>query len=131
MNFFKPTMTEDEVPPSASAVEEPGSPTDLGARRDSDSDGPAGEPVPDNGIKWSKSMLDHGEGSPPRIPLTQRERRMSKEWDASKVPPSRFQKREGSITATPNSRDGHIDKNKLKAFADKYINKNQRRKSSA
>lgn len=40
-------------------------------------------------------------GSPPR------DRRMSKEWDASKVPPSRFQKREGSIYSTPSSRDGH------------------------
>ena len=36
--------------------------------------------------------------------------------DASKVPPSRFQKRKGSIYATPNSRDGHIDRN----YADKY-----------
>lgn len=36
--------------------------------------------------------------------------------DASKVPPSRFQKRKGSIYATPSSRDGHVDKN----FADKY-----------
>jgi len=38
------------------------------------------------------------------------------EWDASKVPPSRFQKRKGSIYATPSSRDGHVDKN----YADKY-----------
>lgn len=36
------------------------------------------------------------------------DRRMSKEWDASKVPPSRFQRREGSIYSTPNSRDGHV-----------------------
>lgn len=36
--------------------------------------------------------------------------------DASKVPPSRFQKRKGSIYATPNSRDGHIDRN----YADKF-----------
>jgi len=34
-------------------------------------------------------------------------RRMSKEWDASKVPPSQFQKRKGSIYATPSSRDAH------------------------
>jgi hypothetical protein len=39
------------------------------------------------------------------------DRRMSDEWDASKVPPSRFQKRKGSIYATPSSRDGHIDRN--------------------
>ncbi|CAM1511091.1 Fc.00g086040.m01.CDS01 [Cosmosporella sp. VM-42] len=44
------------------------------------------------------------------------DRRMSDEWDASKVPPSRFQKRKGSIYATPSSRDGHVDRN----YADKY-----------
>ncbi|KAG8417839.1 hypothetical protein J3459_006048 [Metarhizium acridum] len=44
------------------------------------------------------------------------DRRLSDEWDASKVPPSRFQKRKGSIYATPNSRDGHIDRN----YAEKY-----------
>jgi hypothetical protein len=36
--------------------------------------------------------------------------------DAAKVPPSRFQKRKGSIYATPGSRDGHVDKN----YAEKY-----------
>lgn len=36
--------------------------------------------------------------------------------DAAKVPPSRFQKRKGSIYATPSSRDGHIEKN----YAEKY-----------
>jgi len=35
----------------------------------------------------------------------------SAEWDASKTPPSRFQQRKGSIYATPNSRDGHVDRN--------------------
>jgi len=35
-------------------------------------------------------------------------RRMSREWDASKVPPSQFQKRKGSIYSTPSSRDGHV-----------------------
>jgi len=35
-------------------------------------------------------------------------RRESKEWDASKVPPSQFQRRKGSIYSTPNSRDGHV-----------------------
>ncbi|KAL2206668.1 hypothetical protein CC79DRAFT_1370081 [Sarocladium strictum] len=44
------------------------------------------------------------------------DRRMSDEWDAAKTPPSRFQKRKGSIYATPSSRDGHIDRN----YADKY-----------
>jgi len=57
------------------------------------------------------------------VPMSQRDRRMSKEWDASKVPPSRFQKREGSIHATPASRDGHIDRNKLKVVSDKIKKK--------
>ncbi|KAF2672212.1 hypothetical protein BT63DRAFT_422716 [Microthyrium microscopicum] len=43
-----------------------------------------------------------GEGSPTTG------RRESREWDASKVPPSQFQKRKGSIYSTPNSRDGHV-----------------------
>ncbi|RYP66599.1 hypothetical protein DL769_006006 [Monosporascus sp. CRB-8-3] len=34
------------------------------------------------------------------------------EWDASKTPPSRFQKRKGSIYATPPSRDGHVERNR-------------------
>lgn len=40
-----------------------------------------------------------------------RDRRESKEWDASKVPPSRFQKRSGSIYSTPSSRDAHLNGN--------------------
>lgn len=52
-----------------------------------------------------------------------RDRRMSKEWDASKVPPSRFQKREGSIYATPSSRDGHVDRNTNVAFTEKLKQK--------
>ncbi|WEW60967.1 hypothetical protein PRK78_006455 [Emydomyces testavorans] len=36
------------------------------------------------------------------------DRRLSKEWDAAKVPPSRFQKREGSIFSTSSSRDSHV-----------------------
>lgn len=43
--------------------------------------------------------------------------------DASKVPPSRFQKREGSIYATPGSRDGHVDRNQQKKFLDKLKEK--------
>ncbi|KAL9122697.1 MAG: hypothetical protein Q9187_000753 [Circinaria calcarea] len=46
------------------------------------------------------------------VPVMNRDRRMSKEWDASKVPPSRFQRREGSIYATPSSRDAHTGKGK-------------------
>ncbi|CEI62927.1 hypothetical protein FVEN_g504 [Fusarium venenatum] len=61
-------------------------------------------------------------GSPPqdrRASDAGYDRRMSDEWDASKVPPSRFQKRKGSIYATPGSRDGHVDRN----YADKYWSK--------
>jgi len=49
----------------------------------------------------------------------QRDRRMSREWDASKVPPSKFQRPEGSIWATPASRDGHIARNKIKLAMEK------------
>jgi len=46
-------------------------------------------------------------------PMTPIDRRMSREWDASKVPPSKFQRLPGSIFATPASRDGLIARNKL------------------
>ncbi|KAF9870860.1 hypothetical protein CkaCkLH20_11759 [Colletotrichum karsti] len=45
------------------------------------------------------------------------------EWDASKVPPSRFQKRKGSIYATPGSRDGHVDRNYASGFHEKHTEK--------
>ncbi|KAI1821669.1 hypothetical protein F4861DRAFT_541749 [Xylaria intraflava] len=61
-------------------------------------------------------------GQPPadnhNAPLPERERTGSRdythtdEWDASKTPPSRFQKRKGSIYATPSSRDGHVERNR-------------------
>ncbi|KAF2451727.1 hypothetical protein P171DRAFT_426200 [Karstenula rhodostoma CBS 690.94] len=37
-------------------------------------------------------------------------RRLSREWDASKVPPSQFQRPKGSIYATPSTRDGHVER---------------------
>jgi hypothetical protein len=53
-----------------------------------------------------------------------RDRRMSREWDASKVPPSQFQRRKGSIYSTPNSRDGHVkDSSRDKAYFDKLKEK--------
>jgi len=52
-----------------------------------------------------------------------RDRRMSDEWDASKVPPSRFQKRKGSIYAVPGSRDGHVDSNYAHKFYEKHAEK--------
>ncbi|KAH8879462.1 hypothetical protein GQ53DRAFT_755986 [Thozetella sp. PMI_491] len=51
------------------------------------------------------------------------DRRMSAEWDASKVPPSRFQKRKGSIYAVPSSRDGHVDSNYQEKFHDLHTQK--------
>jgi len=47
------------------------------------------------------------------------DRRSSDEWDASKVPPSRFQKRKGSILAVPGTRDGRIDGNYVTKFHEK------------
>ncbi|KAK3379889.1 hypothetical protein B0T24DRAFT_613371 [Lasiosphaeria ovina] len=51
----------------------------------------------------------------------------SNEWDASKVLPSRFQKRKGSNYAVPSSRDGHVDSNYAAKFhtlhAEKGYNK--------
>ena len=44
--------------------------------------------------------------------------------DASKVPPSQFQKRKGSIFATPGGRDGHVKgAERDKAFHDKVKEK--------
>lgn len=42
---------------------------------------------------------------------------------ASKTPPSRFQRRKGSIYSTPASRDGHVDKNYAEAYHDKLVEK--------
>ncbi|KAI9859537.1 MAG: hypothetical protein M1813_006679 [Trichoglossum hirsutum] len=65
--------------------------------------------------------LEPSPGSPGTSP--KRDRRLSKEWDASKVPPSRFQKREGSIYATPSSRDSHGSKSMSAAFNEKLKEK--------
>lgn len=43
--------------------------------------------------------------------------------DASKVPPSQFQKPRGSFSATPSSRDGHVDRN---VDRDKYFHERHR-----
>jgi hypothetical protein len=39
------------------------------------------------------------------------------------VPPSRFQKRKGSIYAVPGSRDGHVDNNYAQKFHEKHTEK--------
>ncbi|TGZ84762.1 hypothetical protein EX30DRAFT_300478 [Ascodesmis nigricans] len=54
-----------------------------------------------------------------KIPLAQRDRRLSKEWDAAQTPPSKFQRPPHSIFATPASRDGHIARNKIHGFKEK------------
>ncbi|KAI0391806.1 hypothetical protein F5Y17DRAFT_388569 [Xylariaceae sp. FL0594] len=53
-----------------------------------------------------------GTGEPVRQRTGSRDYTMTAEWDASKTPPSRFQKRKGSIYATPSSRDGHVERNR-------------------
>merc|ERR1711881_160300 len=67
------------------------------------------------------AVKESGSLSPPTSP---RDRRESREWDASKVPPSQFQKRKGSIFATPGGRDGHVKgQERDKAFHDKIKEK--------
>ncbi|KAK3688455.1 hypothetical protein B0T22DRAFT_479702 [Podospora appendiculata] len=67
-------------------------------------------------------MRPHEEdASPASSPVS--DRRGSDQWDASKVPPSRFQKRKGSIYAVPSSRDGHIDSNYASKFHDLHAEK--------
>ncbi|KAI9787269.1 MAG: hypothetical protein M1816_007683 [Peltula sp. TS41687] len=72
--------------------------------------------------KHSTSAVVEGVADSSAAPV-KRDRRESKEWDASKVPPSRFQKIEGSIYATPSSRDGHVDRNTQTAYAEKLREK--------
>jgi len=115
---------------NAQAIEEPASSvnpaSDTAPQRSGDDPFAAQR---ESGFKWDMFETERADGIT-ETPMTVRERRMSKEWDASKVPPSRFQKREGSIHATPASRDGHIDRNKLKLFTEKYLKKERRKSSS-
>ncbi|MCJ1328639.1 hypothetical protein MMC10_005316 [Thelotrema lepadinum] len=97
-------------------------------------------------------VLSETGGSLPSSPTSPRDRRGSKEWgelnlftrtpfviifrtfpyqsliprsDASKVPPSQFQKRKGSLYSTPGSRDSHVDSSKTrdKSFHEKLKEK--------
>jgi len=137
MNFLKSSVPNVETDPkfqNAQSVEEPSSPTspnsDTAPRRSNDDPFASQREA---GFKWDMFNTERPDPTAEvqEVPMSQRERRMSKEWDASKVPPSRFQKREGSIHATPASRDGHIDRNKLKNLAEKYASKKERRKSQS
>jgi len=87
----------------------------------------------DPNFKWDMFSAERPDGGIQEVPMNQTDRRMSKEWDASKVPPSRFQKRAGSIHATPASRDGHVERNSRTALFDKLTkgNKGERRKSNS
>ncbi|KAH8704438.1 hypothetical protein GQ44DRAFT_778125 [Phaeosphaeriaceae sp. PMI808] len=52
------------------------------------------------------------------------ERRTSDTWDASKVPPSQFQRPPGSIYSTPNSKDGNVERgDRDKAYFEKLKEK--------
>jgi hypothetical protein len=64
----------------------------------------------DEKIGDNEEAIEDGVGKEGLSPPAEgKARRMSKEWDASKVPPSQFQKRKGSIYATPSSRDSHAE----------------------
>lgn len=142
------TMPEVEMPhfknaqavEDACAIDDSGSPTSptFGQLPRSGSTGSTGShdgQAP--GFKYDMFGLERPDGREPiqeAPPLAQMDRRMSKEWDASKVPPSRFQKRAGSIHATPASRDGHVERNNRTAIFEKLMsktNKGERRKSQS
>lgn len=77
------------------------------------------------GSSWNPdSTADPATIEEPSSP--KRDRRMSREWDASKVPPSQFQKRKGSIYSTPSSRDGHIERNNV-VWNTKYDKKEKKK----
>ncbi|GKT45499.1 uncharacterized protein ColSpa_05680 [Colletotrichum spaethianum] len=84
-------------------------------------------PCPDDQTRTESITIDAG-ASPtvldgePAVALSSSpaDRRASTdEW----VPPSRFQKRKGSIYATPGSRDGHVDRNYASGFHEKHTEK--------
>jgi hypothetical protein len=137
MNFLKTNMSADPktVPEAdspqfknAQALEEeqssPVSPTFNSNRQPS---------VGDPNFKYDMFGTERPDSDIPEESNAMRDRRMSKEWDASKVPPSRFQKRAGSIHATPASRDGHVDRNDRTALFEKLNKggKGDRRKSQS
>ncbi|KAI9873511.1 MAG: hypothetical protein M1830_000328 [Pleopsidium flavum] len=99
------TTTASSEPVNIGGANANGNADPFAAQRTSDNDPFAnqrdGDTLPDLATSPSAD-------SPPMS----RDRRMSKEWDASKVPPSRFQKRQGSIYATPGSRDAHTGRGK-------------------
>jgi len=90
-----------DTEPTAGAVDNSADPF-AAQREGSDNPFASGEKGPEEAISTEEGK---DELSPPAEGT--KVRRMSKEWDASKVPPSQFQKRKGSVYATPSSRDSH------------------------
>ncbi|KAK4126069.1 hypothetical protein N657DRAFT_679075 [Parathielavia appendiculata] len=80
-------------------------------------------PTPGQGVADPRADTATAPKSPigPTSPTIRDERRASDEWDASKVPPSRFQKRKGSIYAVPGSRDGRVDHDTSLKFHEKLV----------
>ncbi|KAH0609058.1 uncharacterized protein H6S33_001286 [Morchella sextelata] len=108
--------SETRTQPFSMSPVSPVSPVDIEPRqyrRGSMVDDAMAEPF----MRVGRRGSDGSDGS--LSPIEKRDRRMSKEWDASKTPPSRFQKQEGSIFATPSSRDGHVARNKIHGFKEK------------
>jgi len=64
-------------------------------------------PVSNDPFASQREAGEEFSASPPEGTSTT-DKRMSHEWDASKTKPSAFQKRKGSVHATPASRDGHV-----------------------
>jgi len=107
-------VISDAVPPAEPGA---GSADPFAAQRDSGDNPFSGEKGPDEPVSPSAD----GEVKP--IPAEGKVRRTSKEWDASKVPPSQFQKRKGSVYATPSSRDSHTSGERDKAYFEKLKEK--------
>lgn len=101
-------------------------PVNINRQADSAVDDPfAAQRTADNNpfAETRDGVTELGSSPPIQSGSPKKDRRMSKEWDASKVPPSRFQKREGSIYATPGSRDGHVERNTQTAYIEKLKEK--------
>jgi len=101
-------------------------PVDISRQTDNSAEDPfAAQRTTDNNPFAEKrdDVTELGSSPPIQSGSPKKDRRMSKEWDASKVPPSRFQKREGSIYATPGSRDGHVERNTQTAYHEKLKEK--------
>jgi len=96
----KPFTTTDSVDPKVTS-------DDPFAAQRSGSDDPFAKEKLD-GVSGGDDMAPPADGATAESKGDDIGRRMSREWDASKVPPSQFQKRKGSIYATPSSRDSQL-----------------------